>query len=225
MKRSNYFLFLRIIILILFLALTIIIYLKYGRQIIDFITSPEKTEEFFNQSGVFGFFAFFLLQILQVIIAMFPGEITQFASGYIYGIWLGTLISLAGIFIGTIAVFYISRFLGYPVLKNLLDPDRLKKWHEVLQNGKAGWVIFVLFLIPGSPKSFLTYAAGISPISWYTFFPLAMLGRLPGIFISSIIGANVYEGNYRQAGFVAIIVTILFFLALSYRKQIISAIK
>jgi uncharacterized membrane protein YdjX (TVP38/TMEM64 family) len=225
MNKEHILILVRLWLFILFIGLTVFIYFKYGKQIISFIRDPKELEIFFNSLAHFSIPVFILLQTIQVIIALMPGEVTQLAGGYIFGMWHGTLISLVGIFIGTVIVFFISRLLGYPVLKKYLKPGRLEEWQKLLQSERAGLIVFLLFLFPALPKSFITYAAGISPIPWYIFFPLAMLGRFPGVFISSIIGANVYEGNYMQAGIITLMITILFVLILLCRKQIINYCK
>jgi len=221
MNKQRIAAWLRLFLFTLFLGLTVLIYIKYGKQITVYITNMDMLEDFFNRLGRFGVPAFIALQIAQVIIAFLPGEIVQFASGYIFGIWLGTFVSVIGILIGTIIVFFISHSLGYPALKNYMQPERLEKWQELLKSKQAGWVVFFLFLIPGLPKTFITYAGGISPITWYNFIPQAMLGRFPAIFVSSIIGANIYDGNYLQAALLLLTAVILLIPLLLYRKQLV----
>ena len=62
--------------------------------------------------GIWAPLAFVGLQIIQVVIFIIPGEITQIAGGVLFGPWGGFFYSSLGIAIGSIINFYLARLLG-----------------------------------------------------------------------------------------------------------------
>ncbi len=210
---------LRAVTLVLFVAGMVYSYQHFSPKLYELLKQPEHFKSFIDSLGSKRIPTFVFLQVLQVLIAPLPGEVMQFAGGYVFGTLLGTLLTLLGIFLGSIISFCIGRYFGFPLLVRFISPSRLEYWQELLQSTKGEWVVFILFLIPGMPKDIITYIAGLTPIRWYTFFPLAMLGRFPGIFVSVLIGDTVYEAKYLQATFYALLAIIVFFIAIKYRKR------
>ena len=68
-------------------------------------------------SGSSGALLCITVQFLQVVIAVLPGEVTQFAAGYVFGAWRGFLYSLVGITLGSAFNFYFARVVGRPTLE------------------------------------------------------------------------------------------------------------
>ena len=57
----------------------------------------------------------------------------------------------------------------------------------------------VIFLIPGSPKDLLSYAAGLTDLSVPVWILIASLGRLPAIALSAVSGNAMQRADYRMA--------------------------
>ena len=60
------------------------------------------------------------MQVLQVVVFFIPGEFIQIAGGYIFGTFLGGIISLMGITLGSIIVYFISNKYGKPFVEKLI---------------------------------------------------------------------------------------------------------
>ena len=179
--------------------------IKYAPQIAYMATNPEELKAMLSSYESTGIVIFILIQIIQVIIAFLPGDVTQLAGGYIYGTILGTLYSTIGITLGSIIVFFTSRFLGYSLLNLFMSKEQFEKFSFLMNSPKAEMTMFIIFLIPGMPKDFLTYIAGVTPIKPMTFLVLTSIARFPALFISTYIGANLQQGNFK----VVIITTII----------------
>lgn len=87
-------------------------------------SDPDIREEFktyVTSLGVGGIFLLLGLQVLQIIVAILPGESIELLAGMIYGTWGGLLICMMGILIGSSAVFFTVGNLGKGcVEKNLV---------------------------------------------------------------------------------------------------------
>ncbi len=130
---------------------------------------------------------FISLQILQVVFAPIPGEVTGFIGGYIYGPVLGTIYSTIGLVIGSWLAFILARYFGLPFVEKTVKPEIIKKYDFILEH-KGALVAFILFLIPGFPKDFLCYIMGLSHMTVWTFLVVSSIGRLLGTVLLSVCG-------------------------------------
>ena len=67
--------------------------------------------------------------------------------------------------------------------------------------------MFLLFLIPGTPKDLLVYIAALLPIKPLRFIIISTIARVPSIISSTLVGDNLIAGNWK----VSIIVYIVTF--------------
>jgi uncharacterized membrane protein YdjX (TVP38/TMEM64 family) len=146
-------------------------------------------------------------QFAQVVIFIIPGEITQLAAGYAFGLWRGFLYSVVGILAGSAFNFYFARLVGRPVIERVVGPAMIEKVDRVLENAKGKSAMFLLFLLPGAPKDALSYGAGLTEIGLTEFLVVSMLGRAPALLASILIGSHASHGNY--AAVVATVIAVV----------------
>jgi uncharacterized membrane protein YdjX (TVP38/TMEM64 family) len=183
--------------------------IKYAPDFIQLAKDPDNLKTMLSSYGGLGILIFILIQIIQVIIAFLPGELTQLAGGYIYGTFMGTIYSMTGITLGSIIVFFTSRFLGDSLLNLFMSKERFEKLSFLMNSPKAEMIMFILFVIPGMPKDSLSYLAGITPVKPVNFLVLSSLARFPALFVSSYVGANLQQGNFTMVVIIVVISCIL----------------
>ena len=159
-------------------------------------------------------------QIVQIIICIIPGQALQIAAGYLYGFWLGFLLSIIGAFLGSIIVFYLAQFLGHDAMHILFGQRKVNDMLAKINSKRGMMLVFIIFLIPGIPKDLCTYAAGISEMKIKPFLILSLIARSPGMMCSLAIGRQVMHGNYTSAIVIAVIVVILFIFGVLFREKI-----
>lgn len=174
--------------------------------------------------GNFSILVFVLMQVLQVVVFFIPGEFIQIAGGYIFNTYLGGIISLMGITLGSIMVYIISNNYGKPLVEKLILKKEVKAFKKILEAGSKKIVVFMFYLIPGIPKDALSYICGVSNISFKDFFIYSTLGRIPGIFISSYFGERIYSGDVTSLITIGVAMSILFILGIFKGNTIIIAI-
>jgi uncharacterized membrane protein YdjX (TVP38/TMEM64 family) len=206
--------------LVLIVAGLIFLGVKYTVPLTRLVSDAGKFGNYLQSFGTLGVMVFVLIQSVQVVIAPIPGELTQFAGGYIYGTWLGTLYSMAGILLGSMVVFALGRGLGFPLLRLFISEKVLQKFNFLINHPKTELVILVLFLIPGSPKDMLTYIAGLTPVKPVRFFVTAMVARFPGILLSSFIGAHVEEKQYGAVIVASVVALGLFVIGVLLQDRV-----
>jgi uncharacterized membrane protein YdjX (TVP38/TMEM64 family) len=214
-KKRAYIMLTLIAVFMLYIAY------EYYAQYFHVLRSPKQIKKLILSYGKYSVFVFFGLQILQVVAFFIPGEVIQVAGGYIYGAFLGGLLSLLGITLGSALVYGIARLFGKPLVKKIISEKHLTFFSKIIKLGSMNYIVFLLYLIPGIPKDVLGYLCGISEISFRDFLLYSTLGRIPGIFISSYFGAKIYIGSKITLIIISVVMTILFVVGVLKGEKII----
>lgn len=223
-RKNKIQLLLNILLLVLFAALVTYITIKYAPGITHLISKPARFKALLSSYGPVSILVFVFFQILQVVIAVIPGEFVQVAGGYVYGILFGTIYSVAGILCGSVIAFYISRILGFRLLQFFIPQPKIDKFNFIINSSKSEITLFLLFLIPGIPKDILVYIAGLTPVKPLKFFIVFVVARFPGIFASSFVGAHIRKENYIPVVIVSAIASILFVTGFLMKDKVIHQI-
>ena len=112
----------------------------------------------------------------------------------------GTVYSFLGTLLGTLIVFFATRLFGYSLVKAVVPAGKLQKFERLLTGRTSDITVFLLFLIPGIPKDTLVYVSGLTPIKPLKFLPICLIARLPALWGSAYIGANLQEKDYLPFG-------------------------
>jgi uncharacterized membrane protein YdjX (TVP38/TMEM64 family) len=201
----------KLTILILLIAAGIFFFNHFN--LYSFFSDRTKIITFLNSFGPFSIVVFIGIQVLQVLIAPIPGEVTGFIGGYVYGIFLGTLYSTIGLTLGSSLAFALSRTLGMPFVERIVSQKIIHQYDHVMAH-QGTWVAFLLFLIPGFPKDALCYVLGLSHIRTRTFLVIATVGRLLGTLMLSVQGYCLR--NNQDNAFIIITVISMIIFVLGY---------
>jgi len=149
--------------------------------------------------GVWGVLLVLGIQMLQVVIAFLPGEPIELMAGVLYGGWWGLLLCLLGCFMASAGIFFLTKRFGASWVKRLFHKKKLEEYKFMQDPRKLEIVVFLVFLIPGTPKDVLTYIVGASPMKFRQFAPISLAARIPSVVSSTMIGASVRQGNWVTA--------------------------
>jgi uncharacterized membrane protein YdjX (TVP38/TMEM64 family) len=187
-------------------------------------SSSDKLSEFLQSLGPYSPAVFVLFQILQVVAAPFPGELTGVAGGFAYGETLGFLLSTAGLTIGSWIAFELASILGRPFVERFVRLEVLHKF-DFLTTNTGAMICFLLFLIPGFPKDYLCYLLGLSRMKLATFLIVSIIGRIPGTYLLTIQGAKFRNEEYYEVVIVSVGSALILLAAFLYRDKIYRWIK
>lgn len=162
-----------------------------------------------------------MFQMLQTIVAPIPGEVIQAAGGYIYGVTIGMFYVSLGMILGGMVAFYFARFLGAGFIRKMLEKKKFRWIYDIMESKRFTLIIFLVFLVPGLPKDFLIYVAGLTNIKASRFFMILFAGRFPWLLASVSVGANLHSGNYRATVVIALIAVTAFALGLVYKDKLL----
>jgi uncharacterized membrane protein YdjX (TVP38/TMEM64 family) len=203
----------------LFLSLLVVAFVLRDQLLVLF-SSPQMLREWIRGTGVVAPLVFVAVQAFQVVVFFIPGEIPQVAGGYLFGLWKGTLLSLAGITLGATFNFGISRVLGVLFVNALFKPENVERTRRIANSPKAKVSFFLFFLIPGIPKDILCYVAGLSIMKFHVFLLFSTLGRIPGIIGSALMGDAAADRRWILAGTILFVAAALFVLGFLFRERI-----
>ena len=194
--------------------------LIFWRQIGPVFLSIDRFRAWIGAQGIFAPVLFVLAQCFQVVVFIIPGEVPQVAAGYLFGFWLGSLLSVAGILLGSCLSFLLARALGVPFVLALFRRETVERVQRFARSGRALPLFFLVFLIPGIPKDVLCYAAGLTSVRLGSFLLVSTLARIPGIAGSALMGKAAAQERWVLAGIVLGASLLLFLLGLLFRRRI-----
>ncbi len=189
-----------------------------ARPLLQFLSEPERFRAWIGERGVWGVAAFMLLNMLQVFVAVIPGGPFSMAAGYAFGPLWGTLICLAATTAASTLVLLIVRRWGGAAVRFLSgkDPEELALFQKM---ERAEWVFLLVFLIPGSPKDVLSYAAGLMKLPLPSWIVINLIGRIPGILLSVLGGDRVMRGDYLLAAGLTLLCGALYIVGMIIYKN------
>ena len=200
MKKSKASLFLSVISAV-FLALTVLgIWLMR-----EYLADPDLVRERIGEHYFLGALALVLISAAQVVVALVPGEVVEIAAGYVFGSWIGSLLCLVGIVLGSSTTILLVRRFGARFVHAFYPKEKIDALPIINDPAKRNLLTFILFVIPGTPKDLFTYAIGLTDMSIPLYIALTTVARFPSVILSTVSGNAVGDENYTKAILFAVI--------------------
>lgn len=182
-------------VLLVLVGLTIIL----GKPIANAIRDRAGFRQWMQGTGFWKYPLMVGIMALQVIIAFIPGEPIEIMAGYIFGSWMGMFLCLLGTAVGSVLIILAVRKLGMKLVTLFIRKEHLQNLRFFKETKKRDATIFLLFLIPGTPKDILTYLAGLVPIHLGKYLLLTSIARIPSVITSTMGGNKLGTKQYGQA--------------------------
>ena len=126
-----------------------------GRPLVRFASEPERFRAWVDAKGVSARLYYMGMVIVQVIIALIPGEPFEIAAGYAFGAVEGTVLCLIASAIGSMLVFGLVRRYGIRLVEVFFPREQLRSLRFLRASPKRDYLYLLLFMIPGTPKELL----------------------------------------------------------------------
>ncbi len=176
-----------------------------GRPLIEFVSEPELFRAWVDSHGVMGRLAFLGMMVLQVVVALIPGEPMEIGAGYAFGAIEGTALCIIGTTVGSALVFLFVRKFGRRAVGVFFPAEQIDSFRLFRNPKRLRRILFLCFLIPGTPKDLLTYMAGLANLRLSEFLLLSMVARIPSIVTSTVGGNALGKENYLFAAVVFVV--------------------
>lgn len=150
----------------------------------------ESLKDYILSFGVWAPVISIFLMMFQSIIAPLPAFVITFANAWVFGWVAGAFYSWTGAMLGALLCFYISKFLGRPVAEKIVTRRALKKMDRFFEMyGNA--TILICRLVPFISFDVVSYAAGLTSMSVFSFLVATGVGQLPATLVYSFVGGSL----------------------------------
>ena len=186
-----------------------------GKPMINLAKDPETFRLWVDSHGFGGKLAMVGMMVLQVVVAVIPGEALEIGAGYAFGAWEGLLLCL----IGSAIIFFFVKLLGVKMVEAFISREKINSLKFIKSSRRLNLLMFILFFIPGTPKDLFTYFAGLTPMKLHTFLMISTIARIPSVITSTIGGHALGTQQYVFAAVVFAITIIVSLIGiLVYRR-------
>ena len=149
--------------------------------------------EFVASYGSYAAAVSFGLMILQSVAAPLPAFLLTFANANLFGWWQGAILSWTSAMAGAAVCFYIARILGRDAAEKLTSKAGLEQIDGFFEKyGKN--TILICRLLPFVSFDLVSYAAGLTSMSFWSFFIATGIGQLPATLVYSYVGGMLTGG-------------------------------
>ena len=158
------------------------------------ISDPEKISGIFRAAGDWAPIVYILLEVGQVLTMFWPVPL-EIAGGFLFGLPLGLFYSMIGLTTGAVLAFLLGRWLERTYLRRIIDPEKLRSFRKLMKR-EGALAAFIIYLVPGVPKDFVSYVLGFTTLSLRFFVVAVAIFRLPSTFLLTLQGSEAAKGNY-----------------------------
>lgn len=182
------------IVILILLAAAICVFV--GAPLLRFAAQPEKFRSWVDSHGFGGRLAFIGMVVLQIIVAIIPGEPFEIAAGYAFGALEGTVLCMLAGALGSVAVFFLVRRFGVRLAEVFFPREKLRSLRFLRTSPARNLLFLLIFMIPGTPKDLLCYFAGLTDLPFGVWLLICSFGRFPSIITSTVGGSALGTKQY-----------------------------
>lgn len=205
--------------LVIVAALVLGLCWRYLPDVYAWLSNPDAVHAYVEQHAALSRLAIIGVNTLQIVLAFLPGEPIELASGYAFGFWEGTAACLVASAAGSSLVYWAVRRWGWKVMGLFFTREQFERFSWLKDARKLEFIMLVIFLIPGTPKDFLTYFAGLTRMRFGAVLAIATVGRIPSIVTSTVAASAFGAGEYGVMVVSMVIAVLLAGLgAIAYRS-------
>jgi predicted ribosomally synthesized peptide with SipW-like signal peptide len=165
----------------------------WWNDIVSIAPTPKGIEAEIRSWGHWAVAASIGLMVAHSLIP-FPAEFVTFANGMLFGPIWGIAITWTGAMLGACLAFALARWFGRPFVDALMNEAHREAMDRWLRRQGIG-VLLLSRLMPLISFNVINYAAGLTPISWWTFLWTTGLGILPITTLLVVTGDQVWNGS------------------------------
>lgn len=187
------------------------------------IRSNQGIRAYIQRFAPYSHLVFFLIQLISVILAPIPSNLTAAAGGVLFGALPAFLLTAVAVILGSAAVFQLGRLLGKPFVERFVSAPSQEKYAELIHRKRDSF-LFLAFLFPFFPDDILCIMAGLTQISFRRFLLLVVIARPWGLLVASAVGGSVLQIPLWGMALLGMGGILLFILAMKYADKFEAAV-
>ena len=198
-------------------------YALWKTGVFERINSVEELREVISGAGAWAGVVYFFLQMMTVIVAPIPSNISMMAGALALGFWKAMILGVLAVVAGSMIVFLAARALGRNAIHRFLDKGVMEKYLPVIEE-KQDMFLFLTMLFPFFPDDALCMLAGLTNIPLGRFVVIMALGRPWGLIVAALLGSGSISLPIWAWAVIGVIGLLVFVLAMKYSAQIEEAL-
>ncbi len=183
-------------VVVLVIVLIIVLAVKLCIPMVKMADEPEAFRESMNEQGAKGIALFLFATAIQVVAAVIPAGPLEVAAGYCFGAFQGALIADLGMTLGSLFIFFFVKKFGMDFVEIFIPRKKIESLKFLKTSGQSRLVLFLLFLIPGTPKDVLSYGVGLTDLRLPAWLFITAVGRFPTILLTAMSGDALLGQRY-----------------------------
>ena len=141
----------------------------------------ETRDRILADQGIWIYVIFILLFVVQALcLCMIPGNTTVFITLALIlfdNFWVVLLVSVIGVWLSGLALFFVGRYAGRPIIYWLFGKDKVNKGLEWMTR-KGAPFLPVFFLVPFMPNDMICAVCGMSKLRFWQFLMIIIPFRV-----------------------------------------------
>ena len=164
-------------------------YLLWRSGLFAAFASLEAMQDYIGRFAPYSHLVYFLIQLLSVILAPIPSNVTALAGGLLFGTWPAFLLTWGAVVLGSVIVFAVARRLGRDFVERVVSRSVIGRYLDVIQR-KQDTFLILAFLFPFFPDDVLCILAGLTTMPFRRFLLIALFTRPWGLLAASALGGS-----------------------------------
>lgn len=172
------------------------LYLTLGKELMSVISDRQIFKAWLDSFSVPANAVFVFIRAFQTVVKIIPAEPLEIGSGYVWGTFGGFFYCMLGTEIGSLVILALTRAFGVKFVRLFVDIDKINEWSFIKNSKRKYLLLFIIYLIPGTPKDIITYFIGLTDTKFLPFLLITGVARIPAIISSTYCGSSLIDNNY-----------------------------
>ena len=195
----------------------------YKSGVLREIGSVQELRALIDRAGPLAWLVFFLLQMMTVILAPIPSNVTMMAGALALGFARALVFGVLAILTGSMIVFLAARRLGRAAVQRLIDRGMLEKYLPLIEE-KQDMFLFLTLLFPFFPDDTLCILAGLTSIPTARFALIMVVSRPWGLVFAALVGSGMIALPVWGWAVLGVVMIAAFALGMKYSRAIEEAL-
>ena len=134
------------------------------------------------------------LMVAQSVVLFLPAFPIFIVNALAFGLWKGFLLSWSSAVAGSMVCFAIAKTLGRPFVKRLVNQVHLEAADAALKRYEK-YIILLFGFVPVISFDVISYATGLTILSYWEFIPLLCIAQIPSALFYSLLVHRIDQGT------------------------------
>jgi uncharacterized membrane protein YdjX (TVP38/TMEM64 family) len=178
-----------------------------------------RMRDWIEQSGPWAPFTYLVAKAVTFICLPWAGYPLNVASGALFGLFWGVILTALGDTLGGCILYGLSRWAGRPTVARIVGESRMARVDRIIDTGLGGWreLLFFRVVVP-IPYNLVSLAAGLAPtLTLRQYAIVTFLTAAPKVFTVGI-GAGLVTGEWMEVAVACVLVVIAVAAMLTVRS-------